>query len=98
MIAIIFEVTPKSHKRAEYLELAGEMRPLIEGVEGFISVERFQSLTNPEKLLSISFFEDGAAVDRWRKLPHIEECSLKDVRGFLMTTELRFYRFFETMG
>ena len=68
MIAIIFEVTPKSHKKAGYLELAGEMRPLIDGVEGFISVERFQSLTNPEKLLSISFFEDEAAVDRWRKL------------------------------
>ena len=68
MIAIIFEATPKSNKRADYLELAGKMRPLIEGVEGFISVERFQSLTNPEKLLSISFFEDEAAVDRWRKL------------------------------
>ncbi|MDC0541818.1 antibiotic biosynthesis monooxygenase [Paracoccaceae bacterium] len=68
MIAIIFEVTPKSDKKADYLELAAEMRPIIEEVEGFISVERFQSLTNPEKLLSISFFEDEAAVDRWRKL------------------------------
>ena len=68
MIAIIFEVTPKSDKKADYLELAAEMRPIIEEVEGFISVERFQSLTNPEKLLSISLFEDEAAVDRWRKL------------------------------
>ena len=68
MIAIIFEVTPKSDKKADYLELAAEMRPMIEEVEGFISVERFQSLTNPEKLLSISFFEDEVAVDRWRKL------------------------------
>ena len=68
MIAIIFEVTPKSDKKADYLELAAEMRPMIEEVEGFISVERFQSLTNPEKLLSISFFKDELAVDRWRKL------------------------------
>jgi len=68
MIAIIFEVTPKSDKKADYLELAAEMRPMIEEVEGFISVERFQSLTNPEKLLSISFFEDEVAVGRWRKL------------------------------
>ena len=54
--------------RGLYLDLAAEMRPIIEEVEGFISVERFQSLTNPEKLLSISLFEDEAAVDRWRKL------------------------------
>ena len=67
-MVIIFEVTPKSDKKADYLELAAEMRPMIGEVEGFISVERFQSLTNPEKLLSISFFEDEAAVDRWRKL------------------------------
>ena len=81
MIAIIFEVTPKSHKKADYLELAGEMRPLIEGVEGFISVERFQSLTNPEKLLSISFFEDEAAVDRWRKLAAHRRVQSKGRKG-----------------
>jgi heme-degrading monooxygenase HmoA len=68
MIAIIFEVTPKSDKKTDYLDLAAEMRPMIDEVEGFISVERFQSLSNPEKLLSISFFEDEVAVDRWRKL------------------------------
>ena len=68
MIAIIFEVTPKPDKKADYLDLAAEMRPIIEKVEGFISVERVQSLTNPEKLLPISLFEDEAAVDRWRKL------------------------------
>ncbi len=68
MIALIFEVTPKFDKKADYLELAAEMRPIIDKVEGFISVERFQSLTDPDKLLSISFFEDEVAVDRWRKL------------------------------
>ena len=63
MIAIIFEVTPKSDKKTDYLDLAAEMRPMIDEVEGFISVERFQSLSNPEKLLSISFFDDEVAVD-----------------------------------
>ncbi|MCE0505696.1 antibiotic biosynthesis monooxygenase [Roseivivax sp. GX 12232] len=68
MIAIIFEVIPAEGRRAEYLDIAAEMRPMVEEVEGFLSVERFQSLTNPEKLLSISFFEDEAAVARWRRL------------------------------
>ena len=68
MIAVIFEVEPAEGRREEYLDIAAEMRPLVEEVEGFISVERFQSLTNPDKLLSISFFEDEAALDRWRQL------------------------------
>ena len=68
MIGIIFEVQVAEGRQAEYLEIAAEMRPLLEQVDGFISVERFQSLTNPEKLLSLSFFEDEDAVARWRKL------------------------------
>ena len=68
MIAIIFEVIPADGKKDAYLDIAATMRPLVEQVEGFISVERFQSITNPGKLLSLSFFEDEAAVDRWRAL------------------------------
>jgi len=68
MIAVIFEVTPAEGRKDEYLDIAATMRPLVEQVEGFISVERFQSLTNPDKLLSLSFFEDEDAVRRWRKL------------------------------
>ncbi|WP_297773919.1 antibiotic biosynthesis monooxygenase [uncultured Roseovarius sp.] len=68
MIAIIFEVEPAEGQKAPYLEMAAKMRALVEGVEGFISVERFQSLTHPGKLLSLSFWEDEAAVERWRKL------------------------------
>ena len=62
MIAVIFEVFPAEGRRDEYLDIAAAMRPMVEEVDGFISVERFQSLTNPDKLLSISFFEDEA---RW---------------------------------
>jgi heme-degrading monooxygenase HmoA len=68
MIAIIFEVVPAAGRKPDYLAIAAEMRPLLDEVEGFISVERFQSLTDPDKLLSISFFEDEAAVLRWRRL------------------------------
>ena len=58
MIAIIFEVFPKSSKKDEYLSLAAEMRSLADQIEGFINVERFHSITNPNKLLSISLFEE----------------------------------------
>ncbi|KNX42434.1 Antibiotic biosynthesis monooxygenase [Roseovarius tolerans] len=68
MIAVIFEVEPAEGQKEPYLDMAAKMRSLVEGVDGFISVERFQSLTNPGKLLSLSFWEDEAAVDRWRKL------------------------------
>ncbi|MHA6264832.1 antibiotic biosynthesis monooxygenase family protein [Arenibacterium sp. CAU 1754] len=68
MIAIIFEVVPAEGRKDQYLSLATSMRDLVEKVDGFISVERFQSLTNPEKLLSISFFRDEEAVNEWRQL------------------------------
>ncbi|MFN3276194.1 MAG: antibiotic biosynthesis monooxygenase family protein [Paracoccus sp. (in: a-proteobacteria)] len=66
MIAVIFEVHPATGRTDDYLRIAAVMRPMIEQVEGFISVERFQSLTDPSKVLSLSFFEDEAAVTRWR--------------------------------
>ncbi|MEP3440753.1 antibiotic biosynthesis monooxygenase [Sulfitobacter sp.] len=68
MITVIFEVMPHPDKKDAYLAMAAEMRPLVEQIDGFISVERFQSLTNPDKLLSISFFRDEAALDEWRRL------------------------------
>ena len=68
MIAVIFEVIPAEGRKGEYLEIAAGLRPLLDEVEGFISVERFQSLTDPDKVLSLSFFEDEAAVQRWRAL------------------------------
>ena len=68
MIAVIFEVAPNEGMADEYLKIAGEMLGFVEQIDGFISVERFQSLTNPDKLLSISFFESEAAVEEWRRL------------------------------
>lgn len=68
MIAVIFEVAPAEGPKSDYLDIAAEIRPTLDQVEGFISVERFQSLTDPRKILSLSFFEDEAAIARWRNL------------------------------
>ena len=68
MIAVIFEVWPKPEHRDNYLELAATMRKAIEGIDGFISVERFQSIVDDGKLLSLSFFETHEALDEWRNL------------------------------
>jgi heme-degrading monooxygenase HmoA len=69
MIAVIFEVTPVPEKREAYLEAAKKMRPLAEAIDGFVSVERFESLAQPGKLLSLSVWRDEAALAQWRKLP-----------------------------
>ncbi len=68
MIAVIFEVYPKSEGRAAYLDIAVELRPLLDTIDGFISIERFASLTNPDKILSLSFWRDEEAVAEWRRL------------------------------
>lgn len=68
MIAVIFEVKPAEGRKDEYLDIAAKMRPMLDEIEGFISVERFQSLTNPHKVLSLSFFTDEDAIVRWRTL------------------------------
>jgi len=66
MIAVIFEVWPAQGRKDDYLRLAGELRGELEKVDGFISVERFQSLTDPAKLLSLSVWRDDEALKSWR--------------------------------
>ena len=66
MIAVIFEVFPAPGQRDSYLDLAAKLRPLLEDIDGFISVERFESLTIPGKILSLSIFRDEEAVTAWR--------------------------------
>ena len=68
MIAVIFEVWPKPEHKKEYLDLAAELKPILETIDGFISVERFESLTEKGKILSLSFFRDEAAVAAWRNV------------------------------
>jgi heme-degrading monooxygenase HmoA len=66
MIAVIFEVWPADGSKESYLDHAARLRPELEKIDGFISVERFQSITDPAKMLSLSFWRDEAAVARWR--------------------------------
>lgn len=66
MIAVIFEVQPAEGKRDAYLGIAAELRPLLDGIDGFISIERFQSLVDPNRVLSLSFWRDEEAVEAWR--------------------------------
>ncbi len=68
MIAIIFEVTPHPDRKQQYLDIAASLRPHLEKIDGFISIERFQSLTDENKILSLSFFRDEQAVADWRAL------------------------------
>lgn len=66
MYAVLFEVVPKAEGKAEYLELAAQLRPLLEGQPGFISIERFQSLVEQNKLLSLSYWDSEAAIADWK--------------------------------
>ena len=68
MIAVIFEVEPKAGRRDQYLDLAATLRPILEEIDGFISIERFESLTTPGKILSLSFFRDEQAIQDWRNV------------------------------
>ena len=71
MLAVIFEVEPHAGRKEDYLSLAAELKPLLEAMDGFVSIERFQSLSNPAKVLSLSFWRDEAALAAWRNLePH----------------------------
>ena len=68
MIAVIFEVMPKEGQKEEYLKIAAALKPELEKIDGFISIERFQSLTDSGKILSLSFWKDEESVKQWRNL------------------------------
>ena len=68
MIAVIFEVQVAEGKTSQYLDIANEIRPLLAEIDGFISIERFQSLTDQTKVLSLSFWRDEASIEAWRNL------------------------------
>lgn len=68
MLAVIFEVEPAPGKAAEYFDLAAELRPTLAQIDGFISIERFESVSQPGKFLSLSFWRDEAAIAAWRNV------------------------------
>jgi heme-degrading monooxygenase HmoA len=68
MIAVIFESRPKNDQMQTYLDIAAALRPRLEAIDGFISIERFESLSTPGRILSLSFWRDEAAVEQWRNV------------------------------
>jgi heme-degrading monooxygenase HmoA len=68
MIAVIFEAVPHPDKRNAYLDAAASLRPELEKIDGFVSIERFESLVSPGKILSLSYWRDEEAVRQWRNL------------------------------
>ena len=89
MIAVIFEVWPAEGRRDDYLAIAAALRDDLTGIDGFISVERFQSLTEPDKLLSLSFWRDEQAVTAWRTQAHHREGQVKGRAGIFADYRLR---------
>ena len=76
-IAVIFEVIPKEMHKDEYLKIAGELAPELKNIRGFISIERFQSIYHPEKILSLSFWENEEAIEEWRNLEKHRNAQMK---------------------
>jgi heme-degrading monooxygenase HmoA len=98
MIAVIFEVEPADGRKQDYLDIAAEMRPMLDDIEGFISVERFQSLTDPQKILSLSFFEDEVSIARWRTLSAHRGAQKKGRSGIFDNYRLRIARVIRHYG
>jgi len=89
MIAVIFEVIPAPGRKHEYLDLAEKLRPALEKIDGFISIERFESLTNKGKMLSLSIWRDEEAVRRWRQFEGHRLVQAKGRAGIFADYRLR---------
>lgn len=89
MIAVIFEVFPAEGKVQEYLDIAAELRPQLEHIDGFISIERFSSLVEEGKVLSLSFWRDEKAIEAWRNIETHRLAQEKGRKGVFSNYRLR---------
>jgi heme-degrading monooxygenase HmoA len=89
MLAVIFEVWPAEGRATEYFDLAAGLRADLERIDGFISIERFQSLVTPDKYVSISFWRDEKAIAAWRKLEGHRAAQNKGRAGVFADYRLR---------
>ena len=89
MIAVIFELTPAEGRTQEYLDLAAGLKREVEAHDGFISIERFQSLSTPGKYVSLSFWRDEDAVRRWRNVQQHRQAQAKGRGGIFASYRLR---------
>ena len=89
MIAVIFEVVPNDGRTQDYLDAAAQLRPQLVAADGFISIERFESLSQRGKILSLSFWRDEAAVDKWRNTEAHREVQAAGRAGIFAGYRLR---------
>lgn len=89
MIAVIFEFTPAEGRFADYKQLAEGLNEEVRRIDGFISIERFQSISNPDKFVSLSFWRDEEAVRNWRNLRKHREAQAKGRGGIFSSYRLR---------
>ena len=89
MIAVIFEGIAQDDRKEAYLDIATRLRPLLEDIDGFLSIERFQSLTTPGKVLSLSFWRDEEAVRQWRNLAQHREAQRAGRQSIFQDYRLR---------
>ena len=89
MIAVIFEVNLNEDLKQDYLDIAAKLRPLLDDIDGFISIERFESLSQPGNVLSLSFWRDEKAVEAWRSLEAHRTAQLKGRAGIFSDYRIR---------
>ena len=89
MIAVIFEFSPAEGRFADYKQLAEALNEEVRKIDGFISIERFQSISNPDKFVSLSFWRDEEAVRNWRNLRQHREAQAKGRGGIFSAYRLR---------
>ena len=89
MVAVIFEVVPAEGKKDEYFSMAEKLRPELSKIPGFISIERFQSVANPGKILSLSFWKDEESVTQWRNVEMHRQAQAKGRQSVFSDYRLR---------
>ena len=89
MIAVIFEFTPAPGRFPDYMALVGQLKPELDKAEGFISLERFESITTPGKFVSLQFWRDEESVAKWRNLQKHREAQKKGRGSIFKSYRLR---------
>ncbi len=89
MVAVIFEFTPAPGRFPDYMDLVGQLKPELDKVEGFISLERFESISTPGKFVSLQFWRDEACIANWRNLQKHREAQKRGRGGIFASYRLR---------
>jgi heme-degrading monooxygenase HmoA len=89
MIAVIFEFTPAPGRVPDYMALVGQLKPELDRADGFISLERFESITTPGKFVSLQFWKDEESVKKWRNVQKHREAQKKGRGGIFASYRLR---------